>query len=265
MLTAPRRQRPSPRLGCVGAGVALGLVVGVILGWALRPIVEPLLDPTLLPWRQTTAVDPAPPPPDDPSTTSSRAPSTPRPPAGSEETVLDGPEPALGAAPPQAPLEASASPFVPAPPGLLAGKRLVFPVPAVRTQTLDDSFADPRGTRQHEGIDIMAPRHSPVVAVDAGRIVKLFDSKPGGLTVYHFDPSDTYAYYYAHLQGYAPGLAQGDRVVAGQLLGYVGTTGNAASDAPHLHFAIYRLGAEKRWWEGVPLNPYDVLLAASGR
>jgi murein DD-endopeptidase MepM/ murein hydrolase activator NlpD len=108
-------------------------------------------------------------------------------------------------------------------------------------------------------MDIMAPRGTPVVASVDGRIVKLFTSAAGGLTIYQFDADEQYCYYYAHLDGYAPDLTEGQIVTRGQVLGFVGTTGNAAPDAPHLHFAIHRLGPEKRWWEGEPLDPLTFL------
>ena len=100
--------------------------------------------------------------------------------------------------------------------------------------------------------------------MDTGIIAKLFTSKPGGLTVYQFDPSQTYAYYYAHLDRYAEGLKEGMLVKKGDLIGYVGTTGNARPNTPHLHFAIFELGPEKHWWEGKPINPYPLLMQAVG-
>ena len=143
---------------------------------------------------------------------------------------------------------------------VLRRRRLTVPVRGVSRGELIDNFRDPRGGgRNHEGIDILAPRGTPVVAVEDGVIRKLFLSQPGGITVYQYDPTESYAYYYAHLQRYASGLEEGRRVRRGQVLGYVGTSGNAPSDTPHLHFAIYRLGADKRWWEGTPLDPYRVL------
>ena len=93
----------------------------------------------------------------------------------------------------------------------------------------------------------------------------MFDSKPGGLTVYQFDPAQKYAYYYAHLDRYADGLKDGLLVKKGDVIGYVGTTGNADPNTPHLHFAIFELGPEKRWWEGKPINPYPLLLHAVAR
>jgi murein DD-endopeptidase MepM/ murein hydrolase activator NlpD len=89
-------------------------------------------------------------------------------------------------------------------------------------------------------------------------VVKLFLSKPGGITIYQFDPGSNYAYYYAHLDRYADGVVEGTSLRKGQVIGYVGSTGNASPDAPHLHFAIFKLGPERQWWRGMPLNPYRV-------
>ena len=110
----------------------------------------------------------------------------------------------------------------------------------------------------------MAPRGTPVLAVADGRVVKRFSSKPGGLTVYQFDREETFAYYYAHLDGYAPGVREGTQLTRGDVVGYVGSTGNARPDAPHLHFAIFVLGPEKRWWEGTAINPYPATGRRSG-
>jgi murein DD-endopeptidase MepM/ murein hydrolase activator NlpD len=125
---------------------------------------------------------------------------------------------------------------------------------------LRDSFHETRGsTRQHEAIDIMTPRNTPIVAVEDGTIARLFESKAGGTTIYQFDPSNRYVYYYAHLERYADGLAEGNVVRRGQVVGFAGTSGNASQDAPHLHFAIFRLTDKKQWWQGSPIDPYDVL------
>jgi murein DD-endopeptidase MepM/ murein hydrolase activator NlpD len=102
-----------------------------------------------------------------------------------------------------------------------------------------------------------------VLAVTDGTIVKLFESVPGGHTIYQFDPAGRYCYYYAHLERYAKDLEEGDRVEGGDVIGYVGTSGNAPPGVPHLHFAIFRLGPEKRWWEGEPLNPFTLLRRVS--
>ena len=126
---------------------------------------------------------------------------------------------------------------------------------------LRNTFDDGRDgdKRGHEAIDIMAARGTPVLAVDDGRITKLFLSEPGGITVYQLDPSGQFAYYYAHLERYADGLTEGQTVRRGAVLGYVGTSGNASPDAPHLHFALFRLGPEKQWWKGEPINPFEFL------
>lgn len=135
--------------------------------------------------------------------------------------------------------------------------QLLVPVAGVSAKELTDTFNQPRGTeRRHEALDIMAAKGTPVLAVADGKVVKLFNSKQGGLTVYQFDPSEKYAYYYAHLDSYAPDLKEGQQLRRGQMVGYVGVTGNSDANAPHLHFAIFELGADKNWWQGTPVNPY---------
>lgn len=144
-------------------------------------------------------------------------------------------------------------------PALPAGQLLV-PVDGIPLAKIGDTFDQPRGSeRHHEALDIMAPKGTKVVATADGKIAKLFTSKPGGLTVYQFDPSEKYAYYYAHLDRYADGLQEGAEVKRGDLIGYVGTTGNADAKAPHLHFAVFELTPEKQWWQGTPVNPYPLL------
>jgi murein DD-endopeptidase MepM/ murein hydrolase activator NlpD len=140
----------------------------------------------------------------------------------------------------------------------LAARQLAFPLEGGDRRRLRDNFAEPRGSLRHEALDILAPRGTPVVAVDDGVVSKLFTSVRGGLTVYQFDPGGAYCYYYAHLDRYAEGLAEGQPLRKGQRVGYVGTTGNAPPNTPHLHFTIFKLGPEKRWWQGVALNPYPL-------
>jgi peptidoglycan LD-endopeptidase LytH len=142
----------------------------------------------------------------------------------------------------------------------LSARKLTIPVEGIAPEKLVRSYHDARsGGRLHEALDIIAPRNTPVVAVEDGTVAKLFNSKAGGLTVYQFDPGQDYSYYYAHLERYADGLKEGDRIQRGQVLGYVGTSGNAPKDTPHLHFAVYRLTSDKHWWEGTPIDPYDIL------
>jgi murein DD-endopeptidase MepM/ murein hydrolase activator NlpD len=142
---------------------------------------------------------------------------------------------------------------------------LLLPVQGIAITDIHDTFGDARGSeRQHEALDIMAPSGTPVLAVADGTIEKLFTSDRGGLTIYQFEPSGQFSYYYAHLQAYAPGLAEGATVKRGDVLGTVGSTGNADPAAPHLHFAIFQLTPEKQWWTGTPINPYPLLRAADG-
>lgn len=144
-------------------------------------------------------------------------------------------------------------------PATMPGK-LMVPVQGIKSAQLTDTFYQPRGEqRQHEALDIMAPTGTPVMAVADGKVVKLFQSKPGGLTVYQFDPSEQFAYYYAHLDRYADGIAEGMEVKRGTVIGYVGVTGNSDPNAPHLHFAVVALTAEKQWWKGTPINPFPLM------
>ena len=143
---------------------------------------------------------------------------------------------------------------------LASSGKLLVPVDGIKAAQLTDTFDQPRGTeRHHEALDIMAPTGTKVIAVADGKVAKLFNSKPGGLTVYQFDPTEKYAYYYAHLDRYADGLKEGATIKRGELIGYVGATGNANPAAPHLHFAVVQLTPEKQWWKGTPLNPYPLL------
>ena len=146
---------------------------------------------------------------------------------------------------------------------LLAQRTLLVPVVGVAPDRLVDTYDQGRGARPHEAIDILAPRGTPVLAVDNGRIAKLFTSKPGGLTVYHFDEAGRLAYYYAHLDRYADGLYEGMDVKRGDLIGYVGSSGNADPATPHLHFAVFKLGPDQKWWQGAPVNPYPALRRAA--
>ncbi|MEO5880925.1 MAG: M23 family metallopeptidase [Caldimonas sp.] len=143
---------------------------------------------------------------------------------------------------------------------LLRTRHLAVPVEGVARSDLRDTFSDARSLgRRHDAIDIAAARGTRVYAVDDGTVIRLFRSIPGGITIYQFDPSSGLSYYYAHLDRYADGLREGARVRRCDVIGYVGSTGNASADAPHLHFGVAALGAQKRWWEGSALNPYPAL------
>lgn len=137
---------------------------------------------------------------------------------------------------------------------------LRLPIEDADVDTMEGGFGEKRGGggRGHEAVDILAPRHTPVHAVEGGRIAKLFFSKAGGTTIYQFDPTERFCYYYAHLERYADGLREGQEVSEGDVIGYVGTSGNAPANTPHLHFAIFQLTDARRWWEGRPIDPYPV-------
>lgn len=140
------------------------------------------------------------------------------------------------------------------------------PVEGVRADMLVDTYRAARnGGRVHDAIDIMAPEGASVVAAAPGTVEKLYFSRGGGgITVYVRAPDRQWVYYYAHLRGYAPGLREGQQLVRGDLIGFVGHSGNASPAAPHLHFAIHRMAPGERWWQGTAINPYP-LLAGSGR
>jgi len=141
---------------------------------------------------------------------------------------------------------------------------LLLPVQGIPASQLRDTFTDARSEgRVHDAIDIMADAGTPVLAVADGKVEKLFDSERGGLTIYQFEPSGRWCYYYAHLQRYADGLAEKQIIKRGEVIGYVGSTGNANAEAPHLHFEVHVLGLEKQWWKGESINPYPLLKSAA--
>ena len=187
-------------------------------------------------------------------------------PAASPRAATPSPEATAGHV--ETPARAPAPPVagtsvVPSPPDAereLEGRDLLIPVQGVGAAQLVRSFRDPRTGHEHDAIDILAPRNTPVLAVEDGTIAKLFVSKLGGNTIYQFDPTQRFCYYYAHLQRYADGLKEGDAVRRGQVIGYVGTSGNAPPDTPHLHFAISILNPDHHWWEGTAVDPYDALV-----
>ena len=171
-----------------------------------------------------------------------------------------------GAAPPPAPdaqarrTTATPVPTTPSPTGL------VVPVAGIAASDLSDTYDDPRGGgRVHEALDIMAPAGTPVFATADGTIEKLFDSDNGGLTIYQFDDTGTWCYYYAHLQRYAAGIRAGLPVWRGQVIAYVGDTGNAGRGNYHLHFSVSHPESMRRWWEGENTNPYPLLAGERAR
>lgn len=173
------------------------------------------------------------------------------------DSVLHVPTPAPGPIMPPAP-----APATPASGSDLETLRRAMHVPVAgfTPAMLHDSYEEMRGgTRRHEALDILAPRGTPVISATNGRVLKLFNSKAGGLMVYAADETNHFILMYAHLDAYQPGLAAGQPLRAGQPLGTVGTTGNAPATVPHLHFAVARSTNVNEWWKGTPVNPFLLL------
>lgn len=152
-------------------------------------------------------------------------------------------------------------PSAPAPPVRAPGASLAIPVAGVKPAMLTDTYTASRagGARSHDAIDIMAAAGTPVMAAASGSVEKLFDSEEGGTTIYIRSGDGNWIYYYAHLQGYAPGLAEGQAIRAGEPIGRVGSTGNADPAAPHLHLAVMRMAPGQEWYEGSAINPFPLL------
>ena len=232
--SAPRRWRT-----VLAAGAVLALCAGLVIGLWFKPAATTT---------QPVAVG---------STPTAPVASQPAPVVAVADAV-SAPSPANPALAPNA-----SQPVIPADPSDLSnlsqlrGRNLTLPVTGISAAQLNDTYTQARAAgAPHEAIDIMAPNGTPVLAIEDGRIAKLFLSKTGGITLYQFDPDGMYAYYYAHLDRYADGIAEGVSVRKGQVIAYVGSTGNALPEAPHLHFAIFRLGPERQWWRGTPINPF---------
>jgi len=178
----------------------------------------------------------------------------------SRPQLADTPDPALRSeSPPRPklvmPVDISGRPDASIPP-------LMIPVAGVKPGQLSDTFTQARvqGARSHDAIDIMASLGTPVIAAAAGTIEKLFLSRDGGNTIYIRSPDRGVIYYYAHLDGYEPGLAERQTIVAGQQIGRVGFSGNANPAAPHLHFAIWLTRPEAIWSDSaLAINPYPLL------
>lgn len=259
---SPEREKRGHRVGFAAlGGFVLGAATVLLVVWfygaghhapsASAPAAPPVAPPP--------ATSPAPQIPPAPPT------AAPAPPQGA--TAPPAPPPGAPAPPPASPANpADAARGVwPADLQELARRQLLLPVAGVRRENLIDTYQDNRsGGRVHHALDIPAPRSTPVLAVEDGTVAKLFTSKLGGLTVYEFDPTSTYSYYYAHLDRYAEGLKEGDRLRKGQVVGYVGSTGDASAEAPHLHFEIVRLNPDKHWWQGTPIDPFLVFRPEAG-
>jgi murein DD-endopeptidase MepM/ murein hydrolase activator NlpD len=182
--------------------------------------------------------------------------------APSESVIAAAPPARLSPAPPAA--DPISPPDVPAVEEL-ARRGLRLPIDSMDPEPLKGAFDERRGggTRAHEAVDILAPRNTPVHAVENGTIAKLFLSKAGGKTIYQFDPSGRFCYYYAHLERYAEGIREGASVSRSDIIGYVGTSGNAPPNTPHLHFTIFQLTPARHWWDGTAIDPYPVFQRAA--
>lgn len=148
----------------------------------------------------------------------------------------------------------------------LRSRNMMVPVHGVRPGSLQDTYSAPRsGGRAHLALDVMARRGTPVIAADDGVVRRISTNALGGRTVYVVDDAERFVHYYAHLDRYASGLREGQRVRRGELLGTVGTTGNAPSNAPHLHYQLLRYQNTRTWWAGEPVNPIPYLRKKGSR
>jgi murein DD-endopeptidase MepM/ murein hydrolase activator NlpD len=211
---------------------------------------------------QPSAVEPTPNPPANPP---GNPPIEPPPPSIREmaEQVKNMPHPEVAPPPPLLTGEANRSMPEPKTPAEKTPPHLAMPLAGINPNSLSDTFYDKRDGHEHDALDIPSPRGTPVLAVAQGNVAKLFTSKDGGLTVYQFDDTQAWCYYYAHLDRYAPGLVEGTLLRKGEVLGYVGSTGNASPSAPHLHFAVFELQPDKKWWHGKAIDPLPLLKAGS--
>jgi len=174
--------------------------------------------------------------------------------ASTEVTSHGSPTPSIPVSATSSPANASSSTPLVSPAGL------IIPVAGVRADQLVDTFSEARSEgRVHDAIDIPAPRGTPVLAAANGKILKLFESKAGGTTIYQLSNDEKFIYYYAHLDRYAEGLSEGQTVTQSETIAYVGDTGNAGAGNYHLHFSIAITSDPKRYWEGININPYPLL------
>jgi peptidoglycan LD-endopeptidase LytH len=213
--------------------LAIVSLVSVAISFRMPPVVPPLIPSVDIssssPVAPVAIGTPLPPPPTDPAA-----------PAPEELPAVPAPAP-----------EVSSN---------VSTLNLIIPVAGIKPEQLLDTFDDARSEgRLHDAIDIMAPAGTPVLAAADGRVVKLWQSERGGITIYQLGPNQEVIFYYAHLAGYAPGLAEGNNVRQGDVIAYVGDTGNAGTGNYHLHFSIAVVSDPKRYWEGTNINPYPLL------
>lgn len=169
--------------------------------------------------------------------------------------VEELPEPPSESPPPSAPIARTDEDY-------LHERELMVPVEGVEPGKISDTYWQARdaGARAHQALDILAPRGTPVLAADSGTVLRLVTNTLGGITIYATDPEKRFVFYYAHLDHYAKGLAEGKPVAQGEVIGYVGTTGNAPKNTPHLHFQVMRFVDARQWWNGPPFDPRPYLV-----
>jgi len=142
----------------------------------------------------------------------------------------------------------------------LVSRHIIVPVAGADMSKVEDSFYEARdGGRTHRAIDILAPRNTPILAADDGKIIRMTTSELGGISMYTVDPDARLVYYYAHMDHYNDAMSPGREIVKGDTLGFVGTTGNAPKDTPHLHFQVMSWPADNKYWDGEAIDPYEAL------
>jgi peptidoglycan LD-endopeptidase LytH len=178
------------------------------------------------------------------------------------ESTAPSAEPVAAPAPPVPPADPAATSIVAESDfAYLRTRSLLVPVAGITISQLRDSFFDGRSEgRMHQALDIMAPLGTPVLAADDGKVIKLYQSDKGGIMIYQSDPSSNYVYYYGHLSRYADGMSDGKQVRRGEVIAYVGDTGNAGAGNFHLHFGISKMRTPGKWSGGEPINPYPLLV-----
>ncbi len=174
--------------------------------------------------------------------------------------VIELPEPPSESPPPEAPIARADEDY-------LHERELMVPVDGIRPEKIANTYWEARdgGARAHQALDILAPRGTPVLAADSGTVLRLVKNTLGGITIYATDPQKRFVFYYAHLDHYAKGLFEGKPVAQGEVIGYVGTTGNAPKNTPHLHFQVMRFVDARRWWDGPPFDPRPFMVRSGDR
>ena len=235
------------------------ILVTLLLSALTIPVTLAAADPSAAPPKRTSAVSPKKPlakkrPAKTTSATSAKKkPATP----AKKRPVASAKKPAVR----KRSVASAKAPPLPELPGKMP--EIGYPLAEIKPGELHSEFNDHRRGHTHHAIDLMRPRGTPVMAVTDGVIHKLYRSRTGGISIYLFDGSEEYCYFYGHLDHYAKDLHEGQEVHEGDLIGYVGSTGNARRSSPHLHFAVSLTGAERKWSGGVPIDPYLMLVAAA--